>query len=88
MESRRVDAPDGTPLTYGKPAFLNSGFAASAWLRAMTHQPRVRARGVERTPGMAGEPIAMPRSAWREATSPRTPPAVREWIDSVSRRPA
>ena len=26
----RVDAPDGAPLGYGKPGFLNSGFAASA----------------------------------------------------------
>ena len=28
----RVDAPDGAPLTYGKPAFLNRGFCAtSGW---------------------------------------------------------
>jgi 3'(2'), 5'-bisphosphate nucleotidase len=28
----RVDGPDGLPLTYGKPRFLNSGFTAtSGW---------------------------------------------------------
>jgi 3'(2'), 5'-bisphosphate nucleotidase len=26
----RVDGPDGTPLAYGKPGFLNNGFAATA----------------------------------------------------------
>jgi len=30
----RVDGPDGTPLTYGKPAFLNRGFCATAGWQA------------------------------------------------------
>jgi 3'(2'), 5'-bisphosphate nucleotidase len=30
----RVEAPDGTPLRYGKPAFLNRGFLATGGLKA------------------------------------------------------
>ena len=32
----RVDGPDGAPLTYGKPAFLNRGFCATAGWQAPT----------------------------------------------------
>jgi 3'(2'), 5'-bisphosphate nucleotidase len=35
----RVDAPDGSPLHYGKPEFLNPGFAATAGFPAPPLQP-------------------------------------------------
>jgi 3'(2'), 5'-bisphosphate nucleotidase len=35
----RVDAPDGSPLGYGKPGFLNPGFAATAGFPAPPLQP-------------------------------------------------
>jgi 3'(2'), 5'-bisphosphate nucleotidase len=35
----RVDAPDGSPLRYGKPEFLNPGFAATAGFPAPPLQP-------------------------------------------------
>ena len=35
----RVDGPDGEPLGYGKPAFLNRGFVATAGWKAPAIAP-------------------------------------------------
>lgn len=35
----RVDGPDGSTLTYGKPGFLNTGFVATAGWKAPTIEP-------------------------------------------------
>jgi 3'(2'), 5'-bisphosphate nucleotidase len=41
----RVDGPDGTPLTYGKPVFLNHGFCATAGWQAPPVGPFMQSFG-------------------------------------------